>query len=125
MLIQSENPKRLYPPKLIIEYATSVSGSWSADLKNKETLVFKVEYAMKTENFWSTIQVMIGFVFAFAVVVFGVRMNNWQSRQRANDSESSFGSMTGFHFIFHGVMVACHTFVLLFFPFLFLICCYW
>ena len=81
---------------------------------------------MQTANFWATIQIMSGFVIACGVCVFGVRLNNWQSRQRAVGNDlSSIGSMTGFHFMIHANMIAFHTLVLLGFPFAFMICCYW
>ena len=67
---QSENPSKLYPPKLILEYATTTSGSWTGE--EGIILLSKVEYSHKTENFWASIQIMIGFILAFAVVIFGV-----------------------------------------------------
>src|SRR6056300_517592 len=61
-----------------------------------------------------------------SVLIFGIRMNNWQSRQRANQSDPTLaGSVMGLHFILHAVMIACHTFVLLFFCFIFMVCAYW
>ncbi|KAL7535263.1 hypothetical protein ACHAXR_010500 [Thalassiosira sp. AJA248-18] len=122
---QSENPSKLYPPKLILEYATTTSGSWTGE--EGIILLSKVEYSHKTENFWASIQIMIGFILAFAVVIFGVRMNSWQSRQRTYSAEgpSAAGSILGLHFMLHGFMIACHTFVMLFFSFTFMICLYW
>lgn len=70
---------------------------------------------------------MIGFVLALGSVIFGVRMNNWQSRQRmtrTNDGEHPRESILG-HFMLTAVMLACHTFVLLFFSFQFLVSAYW
>mmetsp|Transcript_22163 Transcript_22163/g.41859 ORF Transcript_22163/g.41859 Transcript_22163/m.41859 type:complete len:755 (-) Transcript_22163:2004-4268(-) len=125
---QSENPSQLYPPRLIVEYATTANGNRFATAEKEATntsLVFKVEYSMKTENFWASIQVMIGFIFAFAVVIFGVRMNNFFTRQQANVDDPAARSTLGLHFILHAVMIACHTFVLLFFSFNTIICAYW
>lgn len=120
---QSEDPKQIYPPRLVVEYATKPRGDRDdVDL----SLIFKVEYSMETADFWASIQIMIGFIFALAVVIFGIRMNNWQSRQRANsDDPASAGSILGFQFMIHAFMVVCHTFVLLFFSFIVMICFYW
>ena len=88
--------------------------------------MFKAEYSMKTEDFWASLQVVIGFLFALAVVIFGVRMNNFQSRSRAGgDGNSLDGSLLGLRFMLHGFMIACHTFVLLFFSLIFAICAFW
>lgn len=123
VVIQSENPNRVYPPRLVIEYATATS----VDIDNtKDLLVFKVDYSMKTENFWSSIQVILGFVSALGAVVFCTRINNWQSRQRTDSTDvSTAGTLTSLHFILRAVIVACHTLVLLGFPLAFLICAYW
>ncbi|KAL7548806.1 hypothetical protein ACHAWF_012064 [Thalassiosira exigua] len=120
---QSEDPTRLVPPILIIDYKTSTGGNWTGI---KDELVFKAEYSMETANFWASIQVVIGFIFALAVVIFGVRMNNFQSRSRAgSDGNSLDGSILGLHFMLHAFMIACHTFVLLFFSLTFIVCAYW
>ncbi|EED96619.1 predicted protein [Thalassiosira pseudonana CCMP1335] len=66
VVIQSENPNRVYPPRLVIEYATATS----VDIDNtKDLLVFKVDYSMKTENFWSSIQVILGFTAYLVYIV--------------------------------------------------------
>lgn len=119
--IQSEQT-RLYPPKLTIEYATATKGSWPSE--EEISSVFQVEYSMKTDKFWESIQIMIGFLCAFGVAIFGIRLNNWQSRQRASD-DGSAGSIFGLSLVLHAFMVASHTFVVLLFFFIFMICLYW
>ncbi|KAL9181414.1 hypothetical protein ACHAXT_010219 [Thalassiosira profunda] len=113
---RSENPDQLYPPQLVVEYATSTKSS-DAEL----SLLFKVEYSMRSDSFWDTIQIWLGFIFAFAVVIFGFRVNNFQSRQRTDNA----GSVFGLQLLLHAFVVACHTFTLLFGCFTFLICAYW
>jgi len=41
---QTENPSKIYPPRLIIEYETTAT-----KVSEKDTLLLKVEYSMKTE----------------------------------------------------------------------------
>lgn len=120
---QSENPTRIYPPQLIIEYATASAGSFDED----DTILFKVEYTMPHDNFWSSVQIMNGFLFAFGIVIVGIRINNWYCRQRATNQQtgSTDTTMLGLHAMMHAFMVACHTFAWLFSSFLFLICTYW
>lgn len=121
--IQSEKTTRLYPPKLTIEYATATKESWLGE--DEISSVFQVEYSMKTNKFWESIQIMIGFLCAFGVAIFGIRLNNWQSRQRSSDDTGSGGSMFGLSLVLHAFMVACHTFAVLLFSFIFMICAYW
>jgi hypothetical protein len=118
--IQSENPSKLTPPRLVIEYETKTSAAWTNDSSSSDLLLFKVDYSMKTDSFWDSIQILIGFGAAFAVVVYGVKMNNWQSRLK--EQALTLSSMT---FIIHATMTLCHTFVLVFFPFAVAICAYW
>ena len=121
---QSENPSKLYPPKLTIQYATATSGSLFGREEGADaSLLFHVEYSMKTANFWASMQIVIGFLFSVGVVIFCIRMINWQSRQRADSSDN--GSTAGLRFMLHAFMIACHTLSLLFFAFLFSICAYW
>eukprot|EP00804_Cyclotella_cryptica_P009607 CCRYP_006304-RC/>CCRYP_006304-RC protein AED:0.04 eAED:0.04 QI:1898/0.4/0.66/1/0.6/0.66/6/31/1047 len=119
--IQSENPTRLNPPRLIIEYETETIPS----LSGSRSLLFKVDYSMKTDTFWNSIQILIGFVAAFAVVVYGVKMNNWLSRQHQALGRRNDGSLTSMTFVVHAIMILCHTLVLLFLPFTAAICSYW
>lgn len=119
---QSENPSKLYPPKLTIQYATATSSSWSGNEGDVDSsLVFHVEYSMKTDNFWASIQIII--LCAVGVVIFCIRMINWQSRQKTDTG--SAGSTAGLWFMLHAFLTACHTLAMLFFLCLFLICAYW
>jgi meckelin len=124
MQTQSENPSKLYPPILTIQYATATSDSWSGNEEGASlSLMFHVEYSMKTDNFWASMKIIIGFLFALGVLIFSIRIANWQSRQRFDNGSS--GSAIGLRFLLHAFMIACHTLSLLFFLFLFLICAYW
>ncbi len=88
--------------------------------------MFHVEYSMKTDNFWASMQIIIGFLFALGVLIFCIRMANWQSRQKTDSSDTgSSGSAIGLWFLLHAFMIACHTLSLLFFLFMFSICAYW
>lgn len=100
----------------MVEYATATKSS-DAEL----SLLFKVQYSMRSDSFWDTIQIWLGFIFAFAVVIFGFRVNNFQSRQRTDNAGSTFG----LQLLLHAFAVACHIFVLLFGCFTVLICAYW
>ena len=42
---QTENPSKIYPPRLIIEYETTLAKV----IQHEDTLLLKVEYSMKTE----------------------------------------------------------------------------
>lgn len=90
-----------------------------------DSLLFKVDYSMKTDAFWESIQILIGFVAALALVVYCVKMNNWKSRQLQQELGNQNGSMTSSKFVVHASMILCHTCVLLFFPFAVAICSYW
>ena len=130
--VQSDNPNQLTPPRLIIEYETKVINLSQKESLGSDLLLFKVGYSMKTETFWDSIQILLGFVSAFAILVYGVKINNWQSRQQPqqqqqqennlHQNDESFTSMT---FIVHATMTLCHVFVLIFFPFVVAICSYW
>lgn len=121
--IQSEKTSRLYPPRLTIEYATATKGKWTGE--GKATSVFQVEYSMRSNKFWEAMQITVGFLSAFGIVIVGIRISNWFSRQRASDDSGSAGSTYGLSLVLHAVMVACHTSVVLLFCFLFMICLYW
>ena len=127
--VQSESPDKLTPPRLIIEYDTKIKDpdpAFEEDSPSNDLLLFKVDYSMKSDTFWESIQILIGFVAAFALVVFGIKMNNWQSRQLQPElGNQNDGSLTSMIFIIHSTMILCHTFVLLFFPFAVIICSYW
>lgn len=123
--VQSDDPNKMTPPRLIIEYETkAIEPSRAGKATITDSLLFKVDYSMKTDAFWESIQILIGFVTALALVVYGVKMNNWHSRQLQQEGLSS-GSMTSTEFIIHASMILCHTCVLLFFPFAVAICSYW
>ena len=120
--VQSSDPTKLAPPRLIIEYSTKAVDVASIDAAK---MLFKVDYSMTTENFWESLQILIGFVAAFAVVVYGVKMNNWQSRQQQNPPNNQDESLTSMNFVMQAFVVLCHVFVLLFFPFVVAVCLYW
>ena len=120
--VQSEKPTRLYPPRLTIEYATATKGK---GFGQEVSSVFQVEYSMTTDKLWESIRIMIGFLCAIGVVISGIRLNNWQSRQRASDDSGSTGSIFSLSLVLHVFMVASHTFVMLLFSFIFMICAYW
>ena len=124
---QRENHNQIYTPQLIIEYETTTSLSSDNKVSNTSPLLFKVEYSMKTEKFWNALMTMIIFVIALFLVIFGIRMNNWQSRQKSSTSEDPSGasSLLGFQAVLHAFMVACHIFATLFFCFIFFVCTYW
>ena len=125
--VKSDDPSKLTPPRLIIEYETkAIDPAREERQPISDRLLFKVDYSMKTDTFWESIQILIGFVAALALVVYGVKMNNWQTRQL----QQGFGiqnesSLTSMGFVLHAMMILCHTFVLLFFPFAVAICSYW
>jgi glucose uptake protein GlcU len=125
--VQSENPNKLTPPRLIIQYETKTLDPTQLESSTiTDLLLYKVDYSMKTDTFWESIQILIGFVAAFALVVYGVKMNNWQSRQQQQQlGNQNDGSLTSMSFILHATMTLCHTLVLLFLPFAVSICSYW
>lgn len=123
--VQSEDPSKLTPPRLIIEYQTKALDPAQQEKPICDSLFFKVDYSMKTDTFWESIQIIIGFIAALALVVYGIKMNNWQTRQPPQSNEQQYASLTSIKFIVHAVMMLCHTFVLLFFPFAVVICSYW
>ena len=105
-----------------------------------DDVIFRVEYAARTERFWTNVEVMMGFVCAVGVVVWILRCYNWQNRNRLTGTEAGTGGGGGagasarhgreeymlvFSFVVHVVMLAFHTFVWVFFPLMFGICAYW
>ena len=65
--IQPENPNKIYPPTLTIEYVERRPSAWTdrADGNTAEemaidTLMFKAEYTMDTAEFWQNLEIMVG-----------------------------------------------------------------
>ena len=140
--IQEEDPTRIYPPRLVVEYEhVRVDGAGDdSDAALWDDVIFRVEYAARTERFWTNVEVMMGFVCAVGVVVWILRCYNWQNRNRLTGTEAGTGGGGGagasarhgreeymlvFSFVVHVVMLAFHTFVWVFFPLMFGICAYW
>jgi len=134
--IQDIDPSKLFPPTLMIEYVERQASTWverdsdtgDDDAKNMaiDTILFKSEYTMQTVDFWDNIDIVIGFVSAIACVVWIIRVRNWQTRnQRLGAAASPDGEANSTMYMVHVVMIAAHTFVLVFFPFVFGICAYW
>ena len=130
--IKDEDPSQIYPPRLIIEYADIESKEFldqsrrqsTTNTAHDPTVAFKIEFTMKTTRFWASIKVVLGFVSALTVVIWMLRLHNWQTRniRIPVDAQDSFNVML---FIVHAIMLACHTCVIVFTPFLFGICAYW
>eukprot|EP00520_Triparma_pacifica_P017541 CAMPEP_0118665276 /NCGR_PEP_ID=MMETSP0785-20121206/18528_1 /TAXON_ID=91992 /ORGANISM="Bolidomonas pacifica, Strain CCMP 1866" /LENGTH=1102 /DNA_ID=CAMNT_0006559375 /DNA_START=139 /DNA_END=3444 /DNA_ORIENTATION=- len=139
VMITPEDPSKIFSPILEIEYQERKTGSWAdrkrdgnptfneeAELMAISTMTFKSEYHMDTTEFWSNIEILVGFVTAIAGVVWLTRVRNWQTRnQRLGSTSPDTGESMGTVYMLHVLMLLLHTFVMIFFPFVFMICSYW
>lgn len=117
-LQQSSNSK-IYPPVLRIEYVEREV----TDIRKNESMptsIFQVEYTMDTSRFWNGIKITIGFASAIAALILGFRMFNYLVKQRS----PSF-AVNQVAIIVHFFMTGLHTVVLVFLPFLTLLCLLW
>ncbi len=128
--IRTEDPTKLFPPTLTIEYAERQTSSWSNREDDTDAakmavsrILFKSEYTMDTTNFWSSIDVLIGFVSAGAIALWIGRTFNWYSRNRRPGYVDPDANTT--RDMVHIIMLAVHSFVHVFFPFIFFLCAYW
>ena len=88
-MIQKQDPSKIYPPTLTIEYVERKPSAWTdrassdtAEAMALDTLVFKAEYTMETTEFWRNVEILIGFVSAIAGVLWLLRFRNWQTRNQ-------------------------------------------
>ena len=136
--ITTQDTSKIHPPILTIEYYERKPSAYADRGTNKEevdligdkvmlaedVLVFKTEYTMNTDEFWSNTDILIGFVSAVAGMLWMVRIRNWQNR--TNKIGGSGGEeQVGMMYMLHVVMLFAHTFVVVFFPFVFCMCAYW
>ena len=129
-VIQSKSSSQIYPPQLIIEFEERNVDKvdLGQDSKEVETLIFKTEYTMMTEKYWTTIEVMIGFVSAISVAVWLLRVYNWQNRNKRISADGSVitdSSDGGIVLLLKCIAMALNTFVLIFFPFILALCTFW
>ena len=70
-IIRPESRSQIYPPQILIEYKERDVDELNSNMEDvlEDTLIFKTEYTMMTQKYWSTVEVMIGFVSAIAVVI--------------------------------------------------------
>lgn len=65
--MQNEDPSKIYPPRLIIEYdEVFVNSIINSPLSSP--IIFKIEYTMDTKNFWKAVKIIVGFVSAIAAL---------------------------------------------------------
>ena len=133
--IQNEDPSKIHPPRLIIEYAEVFVNSVVES--NVDSIMFKMEYTMDTKNFWNAVKILVGFVSAIAALIWILRVNNWFCRNNRpmddvrrnnyhNDPEyyDTTSRILVMNFI-HFIMLALHSFVIAFTPFIVGLCTYW
>ena len=125
--IQSKSRSQIYPPQLIIEYEERNVENLQLRQDSEETLIFKTEYTMMTGKYWTTIEVMIGFVSAISVAVWLLRVYNWQNRNKriSADGNVMTDSSEGGIILLKCIAMALNTFVLIFFPFILALCTFW
>ncbi|GMI00340.1 hypothetical protein TrST_g3137 [Triparma strigata] len=131
--IQPEDPSKIFPPTLTIDYVERKPATWTDRAENEvaegmalDGLTFTAEYTMETDEFWSNVEILVGFVSAIAGVLWLVRVRNWQTRnQRIGSNNPDTGENNGTMYMVHVLMMLIHTFVIVFFPFVFSICAYW
>ena len=120
--IQSQAVGKIYPPKLIVDYVDVEVDTESKDFRSSK-ITYKTEYTMVTKEFWTTVEVLCGFVSAITFVLWIFRVYNTYSRLRYQSGEMQDG--TSIQFTTKAAMLAFHCFVSAFFPFIFLLCFYW
>ena len=131
--IREEDPEKIYPPILTITYSDA-KNTWTTDEESQVDIEFTVEYIQDTNEFWETVN---GFFITLLILTFllwGLRINNWRKRiERSGGNESSaaakvgspFGPSSPFQSFITLSVLGMHSFVLIFFPFTFMICGYW
>jgi len=133
--IQEDKTDKIYPPTLTIEYGEKKPSEFSdaiavddddigaASSSPIATVMFKVEYTMNTVDFWYNATILIGFLTAVAGMIWMIRVRNWQNRT----SKIGAGDLdqVGMIYMVHVIMLMCHSFVVVFFPFTFCMCAYW
>ena len=118
--IRNDDPKQIYPPQIIIDYKEEkVPGATDAGV------FFKVEYTMQTNAFWNALEIILGIVSAFALVVWMIRVRKWNEASWRVTSYGTNGGINSSNYIIHVVMLACHTFTIIFTPCMLIICTYW
>lgn len=128
-IIRPESRSQIYPPQMIIEYEERDAEEMNLKTETvfEDTLIFKTEYTMMTEKYWATVEVMTGFVSAIAVVIWLLRVYNWQNRNKRTsiDGTVTTSSSDGWIMLLHCVAMAVHTFVIVSFPFILSLCTFW
>jgi len=122
VMITPEDPSRIFAPILTIEYVERRPAAWSNRLTSYihslmavDEVVFKSEYTMDTTEFWSNVEILIGFMSAVASVMWLARVRNWQTRnQRIGATNPNSGEATGTSYMIHVLMMLAHTFVVSF-----------
>eukprot|EP00814_Leptocylindrus_danicus_P000666 CAMPEP_0116009804 /NCGR_PEP_ID=MMETSP0321-20121206/3640_1 /TAXON_ID=163516 /ORGANISM="Leptocylindrus danicus var. danicus, Strain B650" /LENGTH=938 /DNA_ID=CAMNT_0003478815 /DNA_START=538 /DNA_END=3354 /DNA_ORIENTATION=- len=118
--IRNDDPKKIYPPQIIIDYNEKKSSDVTAT-----DVSFKVEYTMQTDAFWDALEIILGIVSAFTLVVWMIRVRNWNESSWRGANIGTDGGMNSSIYIIHVAMLACHTFTMIFTPFMLVTCTYW
>lgn len=119
--IQSQAPGKIYPPQLIIEYREIEL----SDEATSFTTRFETEYTMNTTNYWSTVEILSGFVSAITLVLFIFRLWNCNARKRRSNQSLEGEAQILIELLIDAIMVGIHSFVIVFFPFICLLSFYW
>jgi len=126
--IQSHAPGKIYPPMLIIEYEELEITS--SEINDEVFPVsFATEYTMKTDKYWAVVEVLSGFVSAITLVIWLFRVWKCHARLRKSNNMFSQGHQVEddslIQFVVEVIILGIHSFVIVFFPFIFLLCFYW
>ena len=87
-------------------------------------IIVRTEYTMKTKKFWATVKVMVGFISAVSILLWLFRAYKWQIRNKIEvvEPKNHNGNIA---LVLDMAMLMLHTFVIVFFPFIFTISLYW
>ncbi len=127
--IQLSQPNKIYPPKLIIEYAeielkpptNPRSGQSQAKDDLTTFLLFRAEYTMNTKQFWARIKTVLGFISAMSIVICILRIYHWVARNKS-PVEDRAAALNTVELMSQSILIFCHTVSMIGFPFIFTIC---
>jgi meckelin len=134
--ITESNPEAIYTPVLTLQYTESAVDSTTttsptqaspSTVTSAPTIAFEVVYSMNTDSFFTTLNGFFIVGIVVAIVIFIVKYFNWRTRNLRTVVGSSATPTNGITLtlLIELVSLACHSWVLVFFPFTVFVSWYW
>lgn len=147
--ITESNPEMIHTPVLTIEYkdimidSTTTTYSSTSETSSKgeapkttyststnPTLTFEILYSMNTTTFFTTLNGFFITGIVIAIIIFLTKYFNWRTRNLRTIIGTSAAANIATNgititYLIQLISLACHSWVLVFFPFTILVCWYW